>query len=183
MKKDITQFIIEGVDMLGKSSLIRQIQEERGFHFVYHYSKPQLLNYYLGRPNPYFEYQYDSFEEMFNLMQQCCIKMIFDRAHLGEYVYAKRYRDYDGDYVFNLEYEWAVDKLEHTKLILLTTSNFNFIGDDGQSFDVTKREEEQEDFKIAFNRSLFQNKVMVDVHDGNGRFKEFKQILTECGVI
>lgn len=183
MQKEITQYLIEGVDMLGKSLLIKNIQEECGFHYVYHYVKPKLLNYYLNRPNPLFEYQFDSFEEMFNLIQQCCIKIIFDRAHLGEYVYAKRYRGYSGEYVFQLEDEWQVDKLDHVKLILLTTSNFDFISDDGLSFDITQREEEQEDFKTAFNKSFFKNKIMIDVHDGKGNFKPIKQILTECEII
>ena len=43
-----TKFLIDGIDRLGKSSLIRRIQEIYGYHLVIHYDKPQDLEYYQG---------------------------------------------------------------------------------------------------------------------------------------
>jgi len=180
MAGGMTQFLIEGVDRLGKSSLIERIQQSEGFFFTYHFAKPKKLEYYSYAKDQLREYQYESFEEMFNLMQHKSIPIIFDRAHLGEAVYAKRYRGYDADYIFQLEYDYAMDVMKHTKLILLATSDFGFIADDGDSFDFSKKEEEQADFIAAFNRSILPNKVMIDVHNGYGEFKTREEILKEA---
>ena len=100
-------------------------------------------------------------------------RIIFDRAHLGEVVYSPRYRGYDGTYVFCNEQSY-----HDAGLILLTTSDFSFIQDDGDSFDFDKKEEEQEDFIKAYNLSKIEKKVMVDVSE-NGGFKTIEKIYEE----
>ena len=112
-------------------------------------------------------------------------KVIFDRFHLGEYVYSPMYRGYDGSYVFDLE-ERCIDNLvltkEHdtVKLILLTTSDFSFVADDGLSFNPANKEAEQNMFIEAFNRSQFTNKRIIDVHNGMGGFKDPFDIFIEA---
>ncbi len=41
--------------------------------------------------------------------------IISDRAHLGEYVYAEKYRGYDGAYIFDLEKEYSIWKSQSGK--------------------------------------------------------------------
>ena len=192
--RGFNNIIIEGVDRLGKGTLINSIQENFGFHTVIHYEKPKALEYYndptFGYPmrdmTQLGRYQYMSFVEGFNLLRHGQ-RIIFDRFHLGEVVYSPRYRGYDGGYVFELENQftnsmdsWTKGYSKNVQMILLMTSDFSFIQDDGLSFDFSAKESEQEDFIAAFERSTMPNKVMVDVHNGKGGFKTPEQIFQEA---
>lgn len=191
----ISNIIIEGIDRLGKDTLIKGLQDRYGYFQVLHYVKPLLLDTYVKEitdENYISEetkrkalkfYQKKSFRMMFNLLRgyNFGIKIICNRAHLGEMVYAKRYRGYDGDYVFDIEsqFNYYDGPLENTLLVLLHTSSFAFVSDDGLSMDVTKREEEQVDFINAFKRSIMPHKIMIDVHDGNGNFVPASTVLNK----
>ena len=86
------------------------------------------LNYFNHHTNALKESEAKRFyTSYFEVLNSDC-DFIFDRGHLGEYVYSDLYRDYNGDYVFDLE-----DKLtkEDIKLVLLTTSKFDLLEDDG----------------------------------------------------
>lgn len=184
------KIMIEGLDRLGKDTLIRGILNEQGFHQVLHYSKPEILDAYcfpnrdegdlsLARRM----YQQASFTTMFQLANAQGAAVIFNRAHLGECVYAPMYRGYSGDYVFNLESLFSVDKIEDLRLILLTedfASAKHFI-DDGESFDITKRAQEQELFIAAFNRSIIRDKRIICVTDtATGGFRRREDILADA---
>lgn len=168
--------IVEGIDSTGKSSLIRNIMNELNYFLVVHYQKPLALNSF---SHDLKQYQISSFHSGFNLLESK-LDTIFDRFHLGEYVYSKRYRGYDGDYVFALEKNARVDLNDDIVLILLHTSDFSICVDDGESFDFSKREEEQRDFIKAFHRSTIANKIMINVSDGEGGFKNPGVILEEA---
>lgn len=171
------KYIIEGIDRLGKSTLTENIQHAIGYHLVIHYDKPKLLRSLQNFTNdPLRAYQNDVNHGMFDLIQNSITNIIFDRGHLGECVYAPLYRKYSGDYVFMIEKNYNTSD---AKLILLTTSNFDLCVDDGESFNFDNKETEQQLFIDAFNKSNM-NKVMIDVHDGNGNFKTPEQILEEA---
>jgi len=198
----IKNLIIEGIDRLGKDSLISNIQHELGFFQVIHYEKPKLLDIYyrdsikkLNGFNPddpllkeksivanaLMNYQTDSFKEMFELLGSRS-KLIMNRAHLGEWVYSLRYRNYSGTYVFGMEKEFqeAGNKFaDNTLLVLLTTTDFGFIKDDGLSLDFNKKEEEQKDFLLGFHRSVIKNKLLIDVSNGKGGYRSYGQILDQ----
>src|SRR5574343_489538 len=113
----MTHYIIEGLDRLGKDTLIDGILNQEGFHQVIHYSKPKKLACYKSDLQAY---QYLSFVNMFTLLREAKgVDLIFNRAHLGEVVYSPLYRGYEGEYVFMLEEAFKVKKLHHIKLILL----------------------------------------------------------------
>ena len=177
--KKINKYIICGTDRLGKSSLISNLKNKLGFHEVIHFGKPEKLQYYVDRyPSAEFHYQYNSFINAFKLLGSD-VSIIFDRLHLGEYVYSPRYRGYDGSYVFDLEQEFNLEFNYSVKLILLTTSDWSFIQDDGESFDFARKDEEQLDFIQAFNYSVIPNKQIINVCDGAGQFKNSIDILNE----
>lgn len=171
-----THYIIEGVDGLGKSTLIQEIKNQNGFYHYLHYEKPQKLEYY---KNQLLSYQVDSFQYGFELLEQQVIPFIFDRFHLGELVYSQRYRGYPGDYVFSFERDYDVQRWEHVKLILLVTSNWSHIRDDGQSFDFSAKETEQEQFIRAFNQSIFRDKQIIDICRENGTRKTPQELFKE----
>ena len=190
-----SNFIIEGVDRLGKGTLINGLLQNLGHHTVIHYDKPKKLKYFdetggwtgkLGELGDLGRYQYLSFVHGFDLLRNCG-NIIFDRFHLGETVYGPRYRGYSGDYVFDLEDgftksmdAWSNGYAKRVRMILLTTSDFSFIEDDGDSFDFNAKEAEQEDFIAAFERSSMPVKVLIDVNNGKGGFKTADEILQEA---
>jgi hypothetical protein len=191
MKADMASpiIIIEGLDRLGKSTLIKNIMNEWGFYMYIHYEKPQKLSVYERTSiNPLYAYQRDSFQEGFRLIENCFAtpvphKVIFDRFHLGEHVYSPLYRGYEGKYVFEMEKKTMKEIRSHSedvKMILLTSSNFEFMEDDGLSFDPANKEKEQNLFIEAFEKSVIVDKRIIDVHNGSGGFKDPKEILKEA---
>lgn len=188
----MNKFMIEGLDRLGKDTLIKEIQHERGFHQVLHYSKPEVLECYTPKADlqapetmraALRAYQEASFRTMFSIMRDAKFShVICNRAHLGEMVYAPLYRGYDGSYVFELERAFNIELLFNLRLVLLVEdfdTSRHFV-DDGESFDITKRRDEQDRFLDAFERSHIADKRIVQVTDSStGGFKQREQILHE----
>lgn len=195
----MTVFLIEGLDRLGKSTLIKRIQSRLGHHLQFHRQKPDLLSCYMELATQYayqhiaseikaealFLYQTSCFShdmQIINAVQGTNIGIIYDRSWLGEAVYADMYRGYSGDYVFELEKNHEIDKNPDIKLVLLVedfATSKHFV-DDGESFDIANREREQEKFIAAFNKSCVKNKIMVCVTDKNtGDFRPEVDILKE----
>ena len=83
-----------------------------------------------------------------------------------ELVYVPKYRDYSPNYVRIMEDEYR-DRLANTIFILLYTTDFNIMQDDGLSHDFARRQEEQDDFIKIFQESRL-NKLMIQVNDGDG---------------
>lgn len=184
------KFLIEGLDALGKTTLIKGICNKLGYFQVIHYSKPERLTFYdaevvvngdFSHANQALEfYQRDCFDTMFKLLKSDA-NIILDRAHLGECVYSPIYRGYSGDFVFSLEQHHGIHLQRDIRMILLAedfTVSRHF-QDDGQSFDVSKRQEEQELFIEAFNKSNIIDKRIVYVTDHDGNFKNKNSILQE----
>lgn len=183
-------FICEGLDRLGKDSLIAGIKNACGYYNVLHRSKPEMLDAYKKAAGTQgtsaaFLYQRDCFSSDMALLwaaEQSNIPIIFNRSWIGEAVYADIYRGYSGAYVFDLEMATGVENLIDTRLILLT-ENFSIskhFVDDGLSFDPTKRRQEQDMFIAAFNRSLISNKKMICVTGSDGQFRPRQDILAEA---
>src|SRR5271167_1565154 len=123
---------IEGLDRLGKSTLIQGILDKLGYYKVIHFAKPQKLEAYENIADRYlwgdtpvpeefravYLYQRESFRNSM-LLARTGAKIIFDRWHIGEVVYSPMYRGYSGDYVFDLELNTLMDIQPSLKLILL----------------------------------------------------------------
>lgn len=189
-------FIIEGLDRLGKSTLIDGLLNYLGYYEVVHFSKPKNLAIYDGiaaihsaapvrsdKHESQFLYQQAGFQNMMQLVVSKA-HLIFDRAHLGEFVYSPLYRGYQGDYVFDLEKVYGLGQRDDVRLILLTEDMdiaSHFV-DDGQSLGpVQKRREEQTLFVKAFHRSCIRDKRIISVTDpGLGGFKPKDWILKEA---
>lgn len=183
-------YAIEGLDRLGKSTLIDNIQQQLGYYQVIHFGKPQRLQKYKNtsadipvEADPQlFNYQQVSFRNSMKLSQSGA-RLIFDRWHLGEAVYSPLYRKYDGDYVFDLEKKVGLDQTNFVRLILLVEDfekSKHFVSD-GDSFDDSKRKEEQELFIAAFNKSNIYDKRIICVTDRDtGEFRHEAEILKEA---
>jgi len=176
-------YAIEGLDRLGKSTLIRGIMDRGGFYQTIHFSKPEKLAVYehAKDKSPLQLYQEESFRNSM-LLARSGARIIFDRWHLGEAVYAPLYRGYDGDYVFKQEKMFAMDEVHSIRLILLV-ENFNYskhFVSDGDSFDDTKRKAEQELFFDAMAKSIIPDRRIVCVTAEDGGFRRKEDILEEA---
>ena len=98
--------------------------------------------------------------------------MLFDRGHIGEYVYSPLYRNYSGEYVFDLEKEINTDDI---RLVILK-GDLDAVKDDGLSHDYSRRFEEQERFLKGFEMSIIEDKRIVEVHKQN-TFRDLGHII------
>jgi len=184
-------YAIEGIDRLGKSTLIEGIINRLGYYQVIHFSKPKKLDAYAGTspiegvpPGSLaaYHYQQEGFRNSM-IMARSGARLIFDRWHLGEMVYAPMYRAYSGEYVFDFEERHHLDAAD-IRLILLTEDfhvSSHFV-DDGQSLgELQQREEEQNRFLAAFRRSIIRDKRIICVTDpALGGFKPRDWVLAEA---
>ena len=175
----MAKIICEGLDRLGKSTLISGILNRLGYHEVIHFDKPKSLEVY---SSSLFKYQEASFKNLFRILS-CSADVICDRSHIGEYVYAPLYRSYDGGYVYDLEDSYIASGSNFhltNRLILLTCEDPSVFGeDDGQSFDWSMRRDEQDAFIRAVERSRIRDKKIIRV-DRNGEFRPAREILDEA---
>lgn len=176
MKK--LSILCEGPDNTGKSTQIRNIID----HFVNvqfipgHFSNVRSLN----TPESVIGYSIELYNNMFNATKHN--SFIFDRAHLGEYVYGKIYRDYNADYIFSLEHKHKCSTRDDICLILFIDTPENLIArDDGLSFSIDPgvKKYEIERFVEAFNRSEIKHKILIDINglSEEGVFKKVKEFL------
>jgi thymidylate kinase len=179
--------LIEGLDRLGKTSLVNNVVNKLGYYQKIHFSKPRVLDAIIpeGTTNQRLrEYQITCFQNFFTMTRAYGANIICDRAHLGEYVYSPLYREYDGRYVFDLEKDYEIDQDPRFRLILLTEDfsvSKHFV-DDGLSLGTAdRRYEEQERFIEAFHLSNIKDKRTINVTmPGIGAFHSMEHILNEA---
>lgn len=166
--------ICEGLDRCGKSTQIEKLQtyfKEKGLETsVMHYAGVDVDD--CGPfTNPAKEIasrtRYDDMLNIASHQADMHHVFIFDRAHLGEYVYSPMYRHYDGGYVFELETKYQ-NLMEKALLFVFVDSAEHLIArDDGLSLtnDLNKKREEIARFEDAFKLSHIKHKMLIDISD------------------
>ncbi len=99
--------IFEGLDRCGKDTQIGLLQKRyypEVWH-TFHYSKIPFEE--IHQHKDYSEALYNDMFEMMLHNKGSQRNLIFNRSHLGESVYAPLYRKYDGDYIFDIEKNYA----------------------------------------------------------------------------
>lgn len=198
-------FIVDGVDRLGKTTLIRNLQDRLGPFVVVHSGKPPVLERFMNksinslsldldataeqRAQAVFQEEYFK-QTMLMIQHNTDVKIIFDRLHLGEMVYSPLYRKVVPNAVMEFEKLCArphgVQSLgggfTKTRLILLTedfSKSRHFVSD-GESFNDAAREEEQQAFLKAYQASCIEDKRIINVTGADGNFKPELEILLEA---
>jgi len=184
--------IIEGGDRLGKSELIKGICN----HFDYdniiirHFGKPP--SYYLHDPKQSIRYQFEQFNNEADILNNIYRKasvyyeniIIWNRSHLGEYVYSQMFRGVEEKEVKKrlLKYEnrWEFDGFERYLITLTADPKFFLSKEDGQSFsqNLEQKTKELELFKEVHSLSKIKDKLLIKVNDGD-IFRNKKDILNE----
>ena len=164
--------IFEGMDRCGKDTqikntfnyLINHLNDIRPIHVI-HYSAVPIKN-----KNQVIEYSKKTYNAMFNIAENYMnhYNIILNRAHLGECVYGYIYRNYQADWIFDVELEYHdLVKSKDTVLITLVDSSWNCLTrEDGNSLsncDIQKANLEYDRFFIATNKSNIRNKYFLDI--------------------
>ena len=175
-------FIIEGGDNLGKSTLIKRLCG----HFNYdnvtirHFGKPPKdlspaesdvfqFNCFHNEANLVYEIQHVFCKYKYHYYPET---IIWNRSHLGEFVYAQMFRNGDPkilkDKLLYFE-KFYLNKVDNVYLITLSADPEFFLEkEDGLSFSKTLEEKtkELELFKEAHDFSLIENKILIKVDKG-----------------
>jgi thymidylate kinase len=179
--------IIEGTDRVGKDELCQWLSTKADNLYYRHWGFPkgETKEDQIRWQQYSFKKEFDFFtsiknDKYFGAGEDTM--MIWNRAHLGEVVYGTLYRDYDPEsWIYNLESLYAFDQNAEIYLILLEAdAEFVCANDDGESFtnDVIKKKTEIALFNKAFNNSIIQNKIKIQVNEGND-YRDRESIRTE----
>ena len=180
--------IIEGIDRVGKDTLIKGLFDtitENKQNIIYRHFKSPLGD----TDEDKIFYQKESFKREFDFYLS--IKhngylnkdnvFVWNRSHIGEYVYGKMYRNYNPDWIYDLEQLYMVDyNIEIYLILLKADAQFACDNDDGNSFtkELDKKQMEIDLFEEAFRKSLIKNKITIKVNEGN-EFKHHKEIFRD----
>jgi len=169
--------IIEGPDRCGKNTLIKNLTSQAENFVVRHFGSVKGETD-MEKRNFQFQFFKKEFElaslrprfEMPDKERYPRDIWIWNRAHLGEFVYGKMYRNTNPEeWVMKMESLFAMDIDPSVHLLLLTADpEFLCKRDDGLSFtaDVEKKKKEIENFEKAFNTSKIMNKKILNVSNG-----------------
>lgn len=171
--------IFEGTDRVGKNTQI--INCIKNFDSV-------CIKHWVGPPKnitekeKQIEYQRQAFSYEFQYWQNTKIKsknyntffpiniIIWNRSHIGEWVYGNLYRGYEPTWIYDLEKEYRFHKFDDIYLIhLWGDSEFILNREDGKSSAQTieQKDIEIKKFKEAIDRSYITNKLHLKVNNGN----------------
>lgn len=182
--------IIEGCDRVGKDTICNEIKLNADCLLYRHWQKPKGQNIHEK-----IEYQKTTFKKEFDLRKTFIDDwylndqdkddnqnlILWNRSHIGEYVYGQLYRNSNPEWIYNLESIYNFSEDQNIYLVMLYADpNFLCEKDDGQSFssDLESKTKEIDLFHEAVNKSLIQNKFKIKVNNGN-RYKDKESIRRE----
>ena len=187
-KINMKLLIIEGLDRCGKNTLIRNLTAQSENYVVRHFGSAKGVDDFEKRDHQFQffkkEFTLASLRNQFSMSDKTRYPKdiwIWNRAHLGEFVYGKMYRETNPEeWVMQLETMFGMD-IDPSIYLLLLTAEPEFLckNDDGESFttDVNKKKLEIENFELAFNKSKIINKMKLNVTNGNDSYIEDAIIL------
>ena len=157
--------VCEGPDNVGKgtqiSNIKKYLEEKDKLVHVLHYSSI--------KGNNIEERSKQYYKEMFDLIKFATYNnknLIFDRAHGGETVYSPIYRNYSGEYVYEIETNFGNKVLQNCILFVFIDNPENLIKrEDGLSFSVEfeKKQNEINRFSSFFEKSNIKNKCLINI--------------------
>lgn len=166
--------IIEGLDRVGKDSLLDEVIKNYKTGFKVHWSFP------LGETNEQKTiYQKNSFDTNFEFYAQLADTyqhnnnaiLIWNRSHIGELVWGSLYRNSSPeDWVIQLEKFWVFNEDPAVYLVYLyADAEFIAKEDDGKSYSAKLEDKTKElaAFDKAIESSTIKKKLRIKVNNGN----------------
>jgi len=173
--------ILEGLDRVGKDTQNRNI-EDLLMNIGYN-----VINRHFSSPNDGLqETQYYTFVKRFYEVLKSNDDEIFiwNRSHIGEYVYGPLYRNKSGDFIFEIENRFP-SVIQNTILFTFIDEPDNILDrDDGESLSKNKRGniiKEIDAFKLAHKKTNIMKKQLINIdgYDEHVVFEMIKDILME----
>jgi len=165
--------IIEGCDRVGKDTLINGLSESFNRTTTEHWGYPVGEN-----DEEKTAYQKTSFK--LNMMKWRVEKTwdllnlyIWNRSHIGEYVYGTMYRDSSpASWIPQLEERFLAEDVDVYLILMVADPEFIAKQDDGKSYssNIDDKRKELQLFVDAFQESKIANKKLLRVHDENGYY-------------
>jgi len=174
--------IIEGGDRLGKDTLLRNLCNHFNYNniTIRHFDKPPKGM----SPKETLDFQFEVFYKEMLFVDHINDIMdgdkwgyhdnvvIWNRSHLGEYVYSQMFRGISRKDVATRLKLFEERNLSSTQYLITLTASPKFFLDqeDGESFsqDLDQKTRELQLFKEAHALSLILNKKLIKVNQGNG---------------
>lgn len=166
--------IVEGTDRVGKNTLINFLCSKTQNYCVRHFGKP------LGLSNEErIRYQKQDFLNEFRLSLLTCKDTnfertpedlyIWNRSHIGEWVYGKMYRNYHPTWIWEEEQKFLFDKTDTYLILLYGEPDFLIKREDGNSLSAKLEDRECEInlFHEAFDMSIIPNKLKICINKGD----------------
>lgn len=153
-------------------SIVAKMSEEY-YNYYGEFIDEEQVKEFTGYAAQYL-YQENYFESMFHSADNLIGTVIYNRFHLGEYVYGKLYRNYT-KYMAEMPFqiEKTIKYPNRFFLIHLAMHHPEIRVHDTDAFSMDRGYEESKLFLEAFNRSRLQKMlVYVDTIDGKWRRKE-----------
>lgn len=182
--------IIEGPNRVGKSTQIANLKnyyESKGMRVhVIHYEHIHLDPTRTYTPEAMKDMATVRYDDMLKLANEFAKDpmsvIIFDRAHLGECVYGPKYRDYSGEYVFDLEKKYPEFLQNAYEFVFIDKPENLLAREDGLSptQGLDDKRYEQGAFAGAFVKSNVVHKAIFriwEIGDENAVWKEIKEML------
>jgi thymidylate kinase len=110
--------------------------------------------------------------EMMKFAYHNNINLIFDRFHIGEYVYSPIYRNYSGEFIFEIEKQFKFEKFFGNIFLTVMVDEAKSVSkrEDGLSFsgkDIDLKISEKRRFTIGFTKSNIINKQLINCSNYN----------------
>jgi len=169
--------IFEGGDRLGKSTFIEGLCKHYNYDNVTirHFGKPPKGM----TPEEVLDFQFKAFDKEMELFYQIYRNgtydkyhyypeiLIWNRSHLGEYVYSQMFRGGKPEVLKNMLLEYERGFISHKVYLITLTADpeFFYSKEDGNSFSnkLEDKTKELELFKEAHDFSIISNKLLVKV--------------------
>lgn len=181
--------IIEGPNRVGKSTQIANLKnfyECKGMRVhVIHYEHIHLDPEKVYKPDNMKDMAFVRYDDMLHLADEFAkdpqTVIIFDRAHLGETVYGPKFRNYSGDYVYDLELKYK-DFLQNAYEFVFVDSPEHLLSrEDGLSPTQGLEDKKYEvgAFMDAFCKSNVVHKALIDIRDKDAEavWKTIKEMI------
>lgn len=162
--------IVEGPECVGKTTLVKKLSNELALN---HPDLPVFvlkLSNFLGLTASQSElYSKQFYRHLFDLLfvHISDYHFILDRGHIGEFVYSSTYRNYNGEYVYDIEHDFArllsSQEYESVRLVVLLDSVDNLLArDDGKSLSksFTAKNDEVCRFGMGAHRSTLMSHII-----------------------
>lgn len=161
--------LIDGMDRTGKNTLIDHLRSK--------IKTPKISVRHEGKPpkgvDPlvwsiqHYEYFFESLKNI-DWNEET---IILNRTHLGELIYGPLYRNYNSDFILDLEKDFVDNSTDDVYLVVLVDSGKNIIArSDGLSIEQFEDQFDntRDKFIESYSKSQIKNKLLINLDSGNG---------------